>query len=422
MENQNEELNQESQIESQADQPKKDRKFLKGALTGALIMFLLVAVIGTVGYFKVFRGETGSDKNVLTSAADVKLNLLKNIIDKYYLYDVTDEQLQDGIYAGVIGGLDDPYSVYYDEEATKALLESTSGEYSGVGAVLSQDETTGYIVVMNVYEDSPAKKAGLTEGDIIYQVDDRQIEKEDLTEIVSWIKGDEGTDVVLHVYRGENLDQVDITVTRAKIEAQTVEHEMKDNNIGYIRVSEFDAVTKDQFEAALTDLENQGMSGLVIDLRSNPGGDVDVTCDMLRLLLPEGKIVYTKDKDGKEKDYDCDGTHEFKKPLTVLVNGNSASAAEIFTGAVQDYGIGTIVGTTTYGKGVVQSVIDLQDGTYMKITTAEYFTPEGRNINKKGIDPDVEVEYQANEENPAADNQLDKAVEIITGEIQQEAQ
>ncbi|MDD3401745.1 MAG: S41 family peptidase [Hespellia sp.] len=415
MENQNEEL-------YQMDQPKKDRRFLKGALTGALVMFLLVAVIGTVGYFKIFGGVGSSNKEVLTSSTETKLNLLRGLIDRYYLYDVTDEDLQNGIYEGYISGLNDPYSVYYDEEASKILEESTSGEYSGVGAVLSQDATTDYVVVMNVYDDSPAQKAGLTEGDIIYQVDDHEIKDEDLTEIVSWIKGEEGTDVVLHVYRGDSLDQVDVTATRAKIEQQTVNYEMRANNVGYIRVSEFDTVTYDQFSTALSDLQNQGMAGLVIDLRSNPGGNVETTCDMLRLLLPKGTIVYTEDKNGKRTDYTCENDSGFDKPLAILVNGNSASASEIFTGAVQDYEVGTVVGTTTYGKGVVQPILNLQDGTYLKITTAEYFTPNGRSVNKKGIAPDVEVEYEENAENPDADNQLDKAVEVVTGQMQQTEQ
>lgn len=419
MENQNEELNQESQVEIQTDGPKKNKEFLKGALAGALLMFLLVAVIGGVGYYKLIGHGAAANKGVLTSTTETKINFLRGLIDKYYLYDVTNEDLQSGIYEGYINGLDDPYSVYYDEEATKTLLESTSGEYNGVGAVLTQDVATNYVVVMTVYKDSPAEKAGLKEGDIIYQVDDREIESEDLTEIVSWIKGDVGTEVTLHIYHGEALEKVDLVATRATIEKQTVEYEMKEDAVGYIRVSEFDKVTYEQFKTALTELENQGMAGLVIDLRANPGGNVQTTCEMLELMLPKGTIVYTEDKSGNRKDYTCNGTHEFTKPLTVLVDGNSASAAEIFTGAVQDYGIGTIVGTTTYGKGVVQSILNLQDGTYLKITTAEYFTPNGRSIHKKGIEPDVVVEYEPNEEAPEADNQLDKAMEIVRGELSQ---
>ena len=196
--------------------------------------------------------------------------------------------------------------------------------------------------------------------------------------------------------------------------------EMKDGLTGYIGVSEFDSVTYDQFEEALGDLEAQGMQGLVIDLRGNPGGSLTTVTDMLKLLLPEGTIVSTKDKYGNTEEITCDGSHEFTKPLAVLVNQYSASASEIFSGAVQDYGTGTIVGTTTYGKGVVQQLMDLGDGTCLKITIAEYYTPSGRSINGTGVEPDVEVKYEYDENHPEADNQLEKALEVVKSEIEQE--
>ena len=197
---------------------------------------------------------------------------------------------------------------------------------------------------------------------------------------------------------------------------------MKEDQIGYIRVSEFDTVTYDQFKEALDDLENQGMQGLVVDLRNNPGGSLDTVTNMLRLLLPEGTIVSTKDKNGKTDEITCDGTHEFKKPMAVLVNQYSASASEIFSGAVQDYGTAKIVGVTTYGKGVVQQLMDLGDGTCLKVTIAEYYTPNGRSINGKGVEPDVKVEYQYDEENPKADNQLDQALSTVQEEISESTQ
>ena len=238
--------------------------------------------------------------------------------------------------------------------------------------------------------------------------------------MVSWIKGEKGTDVKITVLRdGEELE---LTATRDTIEVKTVSYEMKENQIGYIRVSEFDTVTYDQFKEALDDLENQGMQGLVVDLRNNPGGSLDTVTNMLRLLLPEGTIVSTKDKNGKTDEITCDGTHEFKKPMAVLVNQYSASASEIFSGAVQDYGTAKIVGVTTYGKGVVQQLMDLGDGTCLKVTIAEYYTPNGRSINGKGVEPDVEVEYQYDEENPKADNQLDQALSTVQGEISESTQ
>ena len=395
------------------------KSFIKGALSGALIM-LLIVILGS-GVWKAVSvrmagGEAEAAQISAESETDKKLNMLSNVIDQYYLYgdDIDEKAMQDGIYNGYASGLGDPYTVYYNEEQTRDLLESTTGEYSGIGATLLQNYQTRQVTIGNIYKDSPAEEAGLKTGDILYQVDDHVIDKEDLSEIVSWIKGEEGTEVALHVYRGENAEEVVCTATRRKIETQTVEYEMKEDQIGYLRILEFDTVTLKQFENALTDLENQGMKGLVIDLRSNPGGNLDTVVDMLRMILPEGTIVSTKDKDGNVIEEKNEEDHEFKKPLAVLVNQASASASEIFAGAVQDYGVGKIVGMTTYGKGVVQQLVNLGDGTCLKVTIAEYFTAAGRSINKKGITPDVDVEYEADPDHEDADNQLDKAIEVVT--------
>ncbi len=396
----------------------QNKSFIKGALSGALIM-LSVVLVGGCAWKAVEKKLLPKNSAAVQAESDdkteEKLKMIGELIDEQYLYsdEIDEKALQDGIYSGYVSGLGDPYTVYYDEEQTNELLESTTGEYSGVGALLSQDLTMGLVTISGVYKDSPAEESGLMEGDILYQVDDHDISGEDLTEVVSWIKGEEGTDVVLHVYRGEKREAVACKATRRKIEAQTVEYSMKPGNTGYIRITEFDSVTYDQFKNALADLENQGMESLVIDLRGNPGGNLDTTVDMLKLILPKGTIVSTKDKYGEEIEYTNEEDHEFQKPLAVLVNQYSASASEIFSGAVQDYGVGKIVGMTTYGKGIVQQIFDLQDGTCVKITISEYFTPNGRSIHKKGITPDVEVEYQADPENKEADNQLDKALEVV---------
>ncbi len=344
-----------------------------------------------------------------------KFKNIQKMIDTYYLYsdEVKEEALEEAVYDGFLSALNDPYTVYYNEEETKEIRESTTGEYFGIGAGMTQNLQTGEITVTNVYKDSPAEEAGLLTGDVLYQVDDHKIQDQDLSEIVSWIKGEEGSEVELYVYRGEERKLHTLTAVRAKIQTQTVEYEQKEENIGYIRIQEFENVTYEQFKSALETLENQGMQGLVIDLRNNPGGNLDTVVEMLRQILPEGRIVSIKDKYGKEDVYDCDGKHEFRKPLAVLVNGASASAAEIFAGAVKDHGLGTLVGTTTYGKGIVQDLFSFDDGTMLKVTTAEYFTPSGENIHKKGIRPDVEIEYVYDEENPSYDNQLQKALEIV---------
>ena len=215
------------------------------------------------------------------------------------------------------------------------------------------------------------------------------------------------------MYVVRDSEKLELTAVRRIVESETVEYEMKEGKAGYIQVKEFDSVTYEQFREAWEDLEGQNMQGLIIDLRSNPGGNLDIVLEMLRMILPKGTIVSTEDKSGEKEEYFCDGKQEFTRPLAVLVNGYSASASEIFAGAVQDYGIGTIVGTNTYGKGVVQRILNLKDGSSVKITISEYFLPSGRNIDKKGIAPDIEIDYEENEENPDADNQLEKALEIV---------
>lgn len=391
------------------------KNFFKGALCGALVMLFAVGL--TAGIFVWFTGAVG--KNVVGSDTQRKLKEIERVIDSQYLRsdEVDDEVLEDYIVKGYVAGLNDPYSAYYNEEETKALYETTSGEFGGIGVVMSQNLKSNIITMVNVYEDSPADNAGFLNNDILYKVDGEDISGQALEDVVKKVKGDKGTKVSLTVLRGENKKEYESVVTRDTIEAQTVTYEMKKGGIGYIRVTEFDKVTYSQFEKALSELYAQGMEALIIDLRGNPGGNLSTVCSMLDLLLPEGTIVYTEDRDGQKRYAESDEEHKLEIPLTVLADGASASASEIFAGAVQDYGIGTIVGTTTYGKGVVQQIFNLSDGTCMKLTISEYFTPEGRNIDGKGIEPDVEVEYEYNEENPEEDNQLDKAIEVTKEKI-----
>lgn len=392
---------------------KNKKSFLQGALCGALAILLIVGVVSC----GVNSGSGLGAKGVVSPGVKKKLSILKELIDQNYLHEADETALEEGIYEGYISGLDDLYSVYYDEEDTKALMETTEGEYEGIGAVMTQDKDSGVITLTHVYDDSPAMKAGLKDNDILYMVEDAEVTGEDLNEVVSRIKGEKGTQVKMTVLRGAKNKKVEVTVTRGKIEVETVETKMLEDNIGYLAVSEFDSVTYEQYEEGLKKLEKEGMEGLVVDLRGNPGGNLQTVCDILDLMLPEGLIVYTEDKDGNREDASSDEEHQFTLPLTVLVDANSASASEIYAGAIQDYGLGKIVGTTTYGKGVVQQIYDLKDGTCLKLTIAEYYTPKGRNINGKGITPDVEVRYDYDEDDPDADNQLDKAVEELKKEM-----
>ena len=375
--------------------------FLQGALFGALIV---LSGAGIVSCGVRLSKDASSEE---------KVEALKKLIDEKYMGEVDEDALKEGLYKGYVQGLDDPYSVYYDEEETKELYETTEGEYSGIGAVLSQDLKSGVITLVQIYEDSPADKAGLKDEDILTKVGTLDVTGMDLSEVVTYIKGEKGTEVELTVLRGEDADEVTVTAVRDTVEAQTVEYEMLEDQIGYLAVSEFDSVTYGQYEEALEALSDQGMEGLVVDLRNNPGGNLNTVCDMLDLVLPEGTIVYMEDKEGKRQTYSSDDAHQLDVPMAVLVNGNSASASEIYAGAIQDHEAGTIVGTQTYGKGVVQQIFDLGDGTSVKLTIAEYFTPKGRSINGEGVTPDLEVEYEPDEKDPEADNQLEAAAEAV---------
>ena len=389
------------------------KSFLKGALCGALAILLVIGVVSC----GVKANIVSSGNKRVTSDTERKLGVLHSLIDESFLGEVDEKKLEEGLYEGYVSGLEDPYSVYYDAEDTKSFMESSEGEYSGIGAVMTQNKDSGIITLTHVYEDSPAMKAGLANEDIIYKVEGKEVTGEDLTEVVSRIRGDKGTEVELTVLRGKKNEEVTVVAVRDTIETQTVQTRMLEDHIGYLSVSEFDSVTYNQYVKGLNDLQGQGMKALVVDLRGNPGGNLNTVCDILDLMLPKGLIVYTQDKKGEKREMTSDEENQFTLPMTVLVNGNSASASEIYAGAIQDYGLGKIVGTQTYGKGVVQQIFDLRDGTCVKLTIAEYYTPKGRNINGTGITPDVKVEYEPDEKSPEADNQLDTAVRELKKEL-----
>lgn len=383
--------------------------FIKGALTGALLTLLVVSLAAC--------GLQHINEGIISSDTETKLSYLKKLIDETYLHDIKEKDLNEGIYKGYVEGLGDQYSAYYDKKETKELSESLDGSFSGIGAVMTQDASSGVITITQVYDDSPAKKAGIKAGDILYRVEEKTVTGKDLDKVVSWIKGKKGTKVNLTLLRGTNSDKIKVTATRDVINVETVKYKVLENQIGYISISEFDSVTGAQFAKALKQLQKKNIEGLVVDLRNNPGGSLSTVCDILDSILPKGLIVYTKDKNGKKEEYTSDEKHRLNLPMSVLLNGQSASASEIFAGAVQDYGKAEIIGTQTYGKGVVQNLFDLKDGTCVKLTTSEYFTPKGRNIDGKGITPDVKIEYKYNAKDPKADNQLDKAVSVVKDKI-----
>ncbi|SEA02604.1 carboxyl-terminal processing protease [Pseudobutyrivibrio sp. ACV-2] len=391
---------------------------ISGIVLGGVIS-ALVLVFGLSAGMPVKANEQASD--VLNSiqegnASESKLGTILSVIENYYYQDVDAENLVNGIYKGVVEGLNDPYSEYYTAEEFKDLMASLTGNYSGIGALLQKNMETGLVSITKVYKGTPAETAGLMANDIIVSADGHLSTEEKLDAFVQRIRGEEGTEVTLVIARdGKELN---IKCKRASIATPTVEYQMLAGNVGYIEVSQFTDHTFDDFKAAYEDLEGQGMTSVVFDMRNNGGGLVDSVVEMLDYILPEGTVVYTMDKAGHREDFTSDAAHSKSIPSVVLVNGNTASAAEIFTGAVRDFKYGTIIGTQTFGKGIVQSTIPLSDGSAMKLTTQTYYTPSGECIHGTGIKPDVELEYQFLGGEDATysvdlDNQIQKALEVL---------
>lgn len=388
---------------------KTKNRFVTGFVLGMLAMVVVVASIGAGFYFS----KKGTTKQTVSNETEGKIDRIEKIIDSYYLGDVDREKLEDGVYKGMLSGLDDPYSVYYTAEEYDTLMEETSGKYYGVGALVSQNVETGIITAVNVFKGAPADKAGMEDGDIIYKVEGKEVTGEDLSNVVSRMKGDKGTQVNITVYRESHKKYIDLKIIRDKVNVPTVEHKMLDKKkgIGYIQISQFEEVTYDQFVKAVEALKKQGMKAVIFDVRDNPGGLYSTVCKMLDYILPEGTIVYTKDKYGTEEKETSDAEC-MKMPIVVLQNGNSASASEIFAGAIQDFKAGTVVGEQSFGKGIVQSILPLFDGSALKLTVQKYYTPNGTNIHGKGITPDVIVEADAESKK---DTQLIRAQETIKG-------
>lgn len=414
--------------------PRPERSSGKGLFIGGLVTgiagALLVVAICYLGLYiqnVIESGQrTGSSAQIddstdsaINAATVSKLQVLENTINNYfYLWDVTDEELQDGLYRGLLDALGDPYSEYYSAEELNLLLQQTEGVYYGIGAYIEVDAATTLPKIQGVMSGAPSEEAGLRADDLIYEVDGVATYGMNVTEVVSMIKGPENTEVNLTIIRANESDYLEITVTRRQVETPTVEYKMLEDGMAYIQVTEFDEVSIDQFADALATVKGSGMKGLILDLRANPGGSLNAVVEMSKMILPKGLIVYTEDKNGKRSEYSSDGTRQLDVPLVVLVDKNSASAAEIMAGAIKDYGLGTLVGTTTFGKGIVQQIIPFRDGSAVKLTISAYYTPNGNNIHGIGIEPDVLCTfdgeaYYGSEDHP--DNQLEKAKEVLRG-------
>lgn len=402
--------------ETEQDSVKKEKKkhpFRNGFLSGVAVC-LVIALMVVIVKEKMLHSTVGS--GFMTKHGVEKVNLLSDVIDQYYYKDITDEEKMEGIYKGLMSSTNDKYTDYYSPKEFKDLMVTMEGDYGGIGATLSQDKVTKEVSVVEVYEGSPAARAGLERGDIVISVDGHLGTDESLDDFVQRIRGEEGTSIEMVYKRGDQEKTIEIT--REEVIVPSVSHRMLDDKIGYIRISSFVNGTQRDFEDALADLQSQGMQGIVFDMRDNGGGMVDSVVAILDDILPAGTVVYTMDKSGKREDYTSDDAKKIDIPVTVLVNENTASAAEIFTGAIRDFNYGTIIGTNTFGKGIVQSTVPLSDGSAVKITVATYYTPSGECIHEKGIKPDIELEFSYADENPTEydelkDNQVQKAMEVL---------
>lgn len=416
-------------------------KFWKGVMTGVLITaFACLVTVGTsLGIYMFGRraidnqteiqakqensaAVAGGDINLDLDRISGKLKQLEMLVNEEYLFQekTSAEDEEAGIYKGYLYGLNDPYASYYTEKELNSFMDDSKGTYTGIGAAVAQNTQTGVSTIIRVYKNTPAEESGLLPGDVIFSVGGEEVTGVDLSLLVNdYIKGEAGTNVEMTVFRESINEYKDLTFTRRKLDIQTVETEMLDDGIGYILVTEFDTVTETQFKSGIDSLQSQGMKKLIIDLRDNPGGDLEVVSAMVDYVSADGKTIVTiADKNGEEDVRKTEDGHSLDIPIAILVNGNSASASEVFTGALKDYKTATVVGTKTYGKGIVQSLIPLSDGSAVKLTTAHYYTPNKTDIHGKGIEPDVEIELNEELETMVVipkdvDNQLQKAIEVL---------
>lgn len=419
------------------------KQFAIGLVTGVLITAFLVAVglSANIIYTNLHekteaiaeaeaREQTAqeiSNNNKKKSSSTIlsdedflkKVMLMENMIDLYYIEDASEEDLKEGVYDGIMASIDDPYACYYNEKELEDMTQDMTGVFFGIGAVLMLDQDYSCPKVTGIIADSPASESELRIDDLIVKVDGTDIVGMELSEGVDLIKGPENTDVTLTVIRRATGDELEITITRRKVETPSVTYEMLEDDIAYIAISEFDDVTSDQFKTALDDVKKQGMKALILDLRGNHGGVLSAAVSIGSEILPKGLIVYTEDKYGKRDEYSSPGDKELDVPMVVLINGESASASEILAGAIKDYGTGTLMGTTSFGKGIVQRVISLGDGSAIKLTVSHYYTPLGNDIHKVGIEPDIEVEFDIDAylEDINSDNQKDEAIKYLKEQL-----
>ena len=349
-----------------------------------------------------------------TTGIETALSSIRSILEDEYIGELDDEQMLEMAIKGYVAGVGDQYTVYYTPEEMNQEYDTAIGNYVGIGIYMIVNYEEGTITVVEPMEGSPAEKAGLLAGDIITKVEGEEITPENVNEMSNKIKGEEGTKVKLEIKRKEEIKEVE--VERKKIEVSHIDSKMLEDNIAYIKISDFDGGTAKEFKENYETLKGQGAKSLIIDLRDNGGGVVDEAIDILEMICDkDSTLLIETDKDGNETVTKSEKNPTIDVPIKVLVNENTASASEILAGALKDNNKATIIGTKTYGKGVIQTLMRLSDGSGLKVTTAEYCTPNRNKINKIGIEPDIVVELPENvkELTDENDSQLQKAIEEL---------
>lgn len=393
---------------------------ITGVIWGIAVVFILIILSNIIESELTESGKISDNVGTSALTGSSKSSIIKQYIDKYFMEDVDNDILTEGMYKGMLESLNDPYSVYYTKDEVESLKQSSEGEYVGLGISVTQNNETKVITVTKVYDDSPAKDAGIESGDTIYSINDNVLTDETLDELLVDIKGEEGKEVKMQLKRGEETIDADMKLREVLIDV--VSYEMLEDNIGYIIIDQFTGTSTEQVEEAINDLKSQGMERIIVDLRDNPGGQLECIQAILNYFLPKDKLLlYSETKDGEQEKYytENDGLIT-DMPLCVLVNENSASASEVFAGVVKCYDRGKLVGTKTFGKGIMQSTFGLSDGTAIKLTIGKYYLPDDSNIHGIGIEPDYEVKLPEDVTNVWAlkhpdDPQLTKAIEVVKG-------
>ncbi|MBR5739281.1 MAG: S41 family peptidase [Lachnospiraceae bacterium] len=375
-----------------------------------MLMLLLLAGVVFVIVLRSTPQAATIDTEFLSDNAEQKLAYIRNKIQSDYLFDYSSVDYETEMIRAYVDSLGDPYSVYYTPDEYQELMESNSGTYYGIGVSVSQDPETGVITVIQVFRDSPAYEVGVQPEDQIYAVNGEVVGTTDINLIVTKIRGESGSKVKIQFYRPSINDFVEFDIERREVQVESASGKMLEGNIGYIQISSFDEVTLQQFARAYNELYAQGAKAVIFDLRNNGGGLLSSVVDIVDQLVPSGLITYIEDKNGNRSEYRSDANDVLHMPAVVLVNGYTASASEIFTAALQDHGKATIIGTKTFGKGIVQTIYSMSDGSGLKLTIARYYTPKGVCIHGVGIAPDIEVEEDYTTEE---DEQLAEAIRVL---------